>query len=569
MLKKYSISILAATVAASVSIGANAQTPLQVVDLGTSEGAYVTFPGGMNDLGEAVVINRNLWQQNIRFDLLDPDEFPDIDFDNITDTDYRVIRDTLVSPTPLGQNPRFQKLALEVSHLFNGQVFELDGFDAIDPATNRETDSANYLANDINLAGVIVGSAGEPYELRWTTDRNNEEAQYFMRDTFPRAFARINGEVIFLPTAEEDMFQGGTGAAFAINEQNQVVGRAAVAHIPQLDDRITFCQSEPEDPDEASSTFEELSVCVWRYWYANEVALPLGGDPRNPVFVEQAHMWTLNEDGSVEAQRLGGYTQTFEPDEDGDQRPPAPLSSRAYDVNDQGIAVGTALRLVTYFTGAENEAVLSSVVFMDGEVIALQDEFRARISEATAINDNNIVVGYSNNQVGSSTRSRAYWVDLNNLEAGRTYPRGFFNTSGWRPRAVNNQNVMVGRAEVTAEIIGRRPTVGFMYDIDTDTVTDLNTLLPCNSEYRIVDAYDINNDGEILALATTEVAIPIDDGTEVTGRMRAVRLQAGGEGTCGTEDQPVNRQGAAVHPVVAGFMAMFALLITRRRLKKS
>lgn len=572
MLKKYSISILAATVAASVSVAAIAQSSLQVVDLGAAEGAYVTYPGGMNELGEAVVVNRELWQQNIRFDLLEGLEaLEELDFSDISDAEYRTIRNLLNSPNPFGQNPSYQNLAQQISHLFDGQVVELDGFDVIDPETNRETDSVNYLANDINQSRVVVGTAGEPYLRRWTTDTTNEEVEFFMRDTFPRAFAHQFGEVTFLP-GKEGLFQGGTSTALKINEQNQIVGRAAIEHTLGLNNRIALCQDLPEEDDNVSPAYEELDVCVWRYWHAYEEARPQGGNARSPIFIEQAYLWTLNDDGTVDKQHLGGYEQTFpEPEEeDEEQREPMPLTSVALGINNQGVAVGSARRIVTLYNGFEGADVRSSVIYRDGEIIPLQDEFRTSVSEATAINDNNIAVGYSNNQVGSGTRQRAFWVDVDDLEAGLTYPTGFFNTSGWRPRAINNQNVMVGRGEVTAELVGQRPTVGFMYDIETDTITDLNTLLPCNSGYRIVDAYDINDNGEILALATTDIGIPVDGDVETSSRLRAVRLQAGGEGgICGEDIEPNERKGAAIHPITVGFLAVFALLITRRRWIKS
>ncbi|MCC5878750.1 MAG: DUF3466 family protein [Idiomarina sp.] len=573
MLKKYSVSLLAATVAASFSVSAGAETALQVVDLGTAENAYVAFPGGMNSLGEAVVVNRELWQQNIRFELLTQDAFEQFDFDDLSDADYRRIRDALNNSLTFGQDPLFQKLATQITHIFDGQVVELDGFDQADAETNRMTDSVNFVGNDINTARIVVGQAGEPYQRRWTTDRNNNDVQYFMRDTFPRAFAYQQGEVIFLE-GEPDLFQGGTGSAFAINENNQIVGRASISHTASLDSRIALCQQTPEENDDgAAEAYEELNVCVWRYWFGNEVAPQASGNARAPIFMEQAYMWTLEDNGEVTKQLLGGFERTFAPpeedDEDQEQRPPEPLRSNALDINNQGIAVGSAFRSVTFFNGVENVNALTSVVYRDGDIIPLQEEFRSTLSEATGINDNNIVVGYSNLQVGQNNRPRAYWTDLNNPEAGLNYPNGFFSTSGWRPRAVNNQNVMVGRAEVTAEVTGQRPTIGFMYDIDTDTITNLNELLPCQSDYRIVDAYDINDNGEIMALATTQVGIPVDGEEEVSGRLRAVRLQAGGEGTCGPDAEPVERQGASVHPIAAGFMALFALLITRRRVKKS
>lgn len=571
MLKKYSVSVLAASVMASLSFTSQANNGLEIVDLGTLPEAYVTFPGGMNEYGEAVVVNRNLWQQNIRFDLLVGDEaFEDFDFDNLSRDDYRRIRNILNNPAGFAQDPAYQKLANQISHFYDGQVNELTGFDVIDPDTNRYTDSVNYVANDVNSSRVIVGQAGEPYRREWTTDQEGNDVQYFMRDTFPRGFVYRDGQVTFL-TGESDTFQGGSGNALALNERNQIVGFAAFQNIDGLNNRINFCIEGPtNDEGEPTAANEALEVCVWRYWYANEVRRVADGFGRTPIFTERAYMWTLEEDGSVTTQQLGGFMREFpEPsDPEQEQREPVPLASRAVDVNASGIAVGAARRFVTYFNGAENIDVMSSVAFRDGDIIPLQSEFRTTRSEATAINDNNIVVGFSLVNTGSANRQRAYWVDLDNLEAGRTYPSGFFSTSAWRPRAINNHNVMVGRAEATAELGIERPTVGFRYDIDNEQLVDLNHLLPCNSGYRVVDAYDINDNGDILALATTDVTIDIDGNADTQERLRIIRLQSSGEAGCGPQDNEVVRQGASISPVSVVFMTLLTLLITVRRMKR-
>ena len=578
MKKMYSVSVLAAMIAASIGATAQADEGLEVVDLGTAPEAYVTFPGGMNELGEAVVINRNLWDQNIRFELLTQEVFEDYDFDDLTDAQYRSIRDYLVSPTGTGGNPLFQKLATEISHVFDGSVRVLDGFDSLDPETNRLTDSVNYLAYDINGQGLIVGQAGEPYLRRTTTNMDGEEVEFFLRDSFPRAFVWQHDGVRFLPSSV-DLFQGGTGEARAINEANQIVGRAAMANTPGLTNRFERCQDIPEDPEdiEDGGMFNEaLVTCVWRYWYANEAGSVAQGSSRSPIFVEQAHKWILNDNGTIETILLGGYERVIEPSEEeaeeGAETEIRPLPSTALDINSHGIAVGAAQRVVDAYDIRDNLVeditVLASVAYRDGEIIPLQQEYRTTNSEAMAINDNNIIVGYSTQRTSSNTsRPRAYWVDLDEVDAGLNYPVGFFNTSGWRPRAINNHNVMVGQGEVSAAVAAARPTVGFMYDINTDVITDLNTLLPCGSDYQIVDAYDINDAGEILALAVTNIAIPVDGDEEIGGRMRAVRLQAGSHQICDEPEQDSTRQGAHVAPVAAGLLALFALLITRRRLK--
>lgn len=569
MIKKYSASLLATAIAGLLSVQASAQDSLQVVDLGSATNAYETFPGGMNDIGEAVVINRNLWQQNIRVDLLDPESFPEeLDLNDMSDAEYRVVRNWLLNVNSRGSNPLFQKLGTQVSHIFDGQARDLDGFDRIDPDTNRMSDSVDVLANDINSKRVIVGRASEPYAMRPSTDRKGDTVDYFIRESFPRAFAKVNDQVIFLE-ASEGVYQGGTGNALAVNDNNQVVGTAAVAQTTGLGRRFDLCQEIPDDDTEESLAREELTVCIWRYWVNNEVS----SSSRSPIFVEQAHQWDLDDDGNITDIRLLGSYPPYVPEpEEGDEEDepvtPQLLRSVAYDINNSGVAVGSAYRYVTSAFGAENVLVNTSVIYQDGEIIDLQSRYENQMSEATAINDNGIVVGYTNAAFNFTNRNRAYYVDINESERELIFPRGFFPSSGWRPRAINNNNVMVGRAEPTATVTSQRPTVGFMYDINSDTMTDLNSLLACDSGYRIVDAYDINDAGEIMALATTSIAINVDGNEEVSERLRAVRLQPGNGPVC--EEQPElesERQGASVTPIWAGFLALFTFLITRRRLK--
>lgn len=581
MVKTYSVSLLAASVMLALSSSqAHGEEGLELVDLETAPDAYVTTPGGINSLGEAVINNTNLWNQNIRIDLLDPEEFEDYDLDDLSDAEYRAIRNLLNSTSGRGANPAYQPLGERISHLFDGQVTVLDGFDRIDPETNRETDSVNVLASDINTRQIVVGQASEPYERRLTTDLSGDDVYYFMRDSFPRAFAWVNGSVNFFQ-GNDDLYLGGTSNAVAINENNQVVGYAAIASTQALTDRITACQTPPaasedgdsddDDNDNGSHlSNEELQTCVWRFWYNYEVHALAQSGARSPIFIEQAYLWEVDDNGELlNKQHLGAFEpRPPEPDEDSDEEPeePQPLTSRAYDINNEGVAVGRAVRPITFPNGSYATAY-KATVYRDGRIIPVEedDDTNNFPSSAVAINDNGIIAGYRLQFTGTQNVNRLFIADVNNLEAGITTPQGFFDTSNWQPKAINNHNQIVGQGQ--RSIDGARTQVGFLYDMDSDEIVDLNTLLPCNSGYRIVDAYDINDAGDILALATTQVAIPVDGNDESDQRMRTVRLQAGSVEACGVELEPYERQGAAVHPLLAGFIALISVLITRRRLR--
>ncbi|RUO25703.1 hypothetical protein CWE09_02945 [Aliidiomarina minuta] len=574
MIKKYSISLVAASVIASASLSVHANEGYDVVDLGTLPDAVSSNPQRMNEDGLAVVQNSNLWNQNIRFDLLDPELFHFIDPENPTDSDYRIVRSYLNNYNGSGASPALQKLGTVVSHVYDTDYRELTGFDQIDPETGEYTDSVNVRALDINIHGSIVGQATKPYERRMTTDREGEQVEYFIRDSFPQGFIKINEEITYLQS-DADVFNGGVSSATSVNynpelELTQVVGYASVAHSSGLENRITTCTTLPDDYEEgdAHASKEELTVCVWRSWLQREVATTLAGSNRQPIFIEQAYIWEFDNSGAmVNARTLGSLEEV----EDGDSHE---LRSSALDINDAGIAVGRSGFNYEAPNGA-TVAINTAVVFRDDQIIDIlkvadnPDDlsvYGTGSNAATAISNSNMVVGYSNRRIGFSTRERLFFYDLNDPQAEAVFPLGFYANSSWRPRAINNHNMVVGRTDTTAQSSGLRPTVGFLYDINTDEITDLNTLLPCGSEYRIVDALDINDDGEILAMGTTVTEIDIDGEAVEQNALRALRLQPSSAEPCGV-DERVERQGAALHPLLAGVMALIAvLLITRRRL---
>lgn len=571
MIKKYSISLVAASVIASISLSAQAEGGYDVVDLGTLPDAVSSNPQRMNEDGLAIINNSNLWNQNIRFDLLDPELFDFIDPANPTDSDYRIVRAYLNNYNGSGADPALQKLGTVVSHVYDTDYRQLSGFDEIDPNTGEYTDSVNVRALDINKNGAIVGQATKPYQRRTTTNRRGEETQHFIRDSFPMGFIKINGEITYLQS-NEDVFNGGVSAATSVNYNNeleltQVVGYASIAHTNVLQDRLSTCTTLPEDHEEGEShaSKEDLSVCVWRSWLQREVATTLAGSPRQPIFVEQAYLWEFDNNGiMVNARSLGSIDDIGDGDVHG-------LRSSALDINDTGIAVGRSGFNYEAPNNGATTVINTAVVYRDDQVIDILDPDYVTTNDignsaATGINNSNMVVGYSVHRIGFSTRDRLFFYDLNDPEAEAVFPLGNFSNSSWRPRAINDHNMVVGRTDTSSASTGLRPTVGFLYDIRNDRLTDLNTLLPCGSDYRIVDAMDINNAGEILAMAALVTEIDIDGESVEQSAFRALRLQPSSAEPCGDDDVQVERQGAAMHPLVSALLALgAALLITRRR----
>jgi hypothetical protein len=156
-------------------------------------------------------------------------------------------------------------------------------------------------------------------------------------------------------------------------------------------------------------------------------------------------------------------------------------------------------------------------------------------------------------------------------------PAGFFTGSSSTATAVNENNLIVGKGEVETHSAGSgnpRRTHGFLYDIAEKTFTDINDFLPCTSEYTIFEATDINENNEISASAIVKVARKDSKGELMSNEageqlyedvVRAVKLApiTGEVENCTKiEAEITKRQGAGL-----GFTSMAALLLfgLRRR----
>jgi len=288
------------------------------------------------------------------------------------------------------------------------------------------------------------------------------------------------------------------------------------------------------------------------------------------MYHTQAYKWQLDENGIVSSEALG-HLITLAEDEDFE------LSSFGQAVNSHGVVVGYSTGLIV-----EDQAISSrnqsnyAVMFKDGVVTDFtEDHIEYRDSRAYDINDRGIAVGNAKKSINGQYREKFYYVDTNVDTPLMVLPNDFFNGSASSAYAINEHNIIVGDGEVETHS-GNNPrrTHGFMYDIATDTFTDLNSLLSCNSNYTIIEARDINENNEISATAIIKVArrdskgelMTDSDGTQLMEDVvRAIKLSPidGGEiEDCTEVEEKVERQGAGF-----GFLSILALLgltFTRR-----
>lgn len=198
------------------------------------------------------------------------------------------------------------------------------------------------------------------------------------------------------------------------------------------------------------------------------------------------------------------------------------------------------------------------------------------VSNATAINNNNIIAGFATRFITGQQRNRMFYYDYNSAEL--VFPEDFFVTANTIPRAINDQGVIVGRTEVVISSAKRQRA--FMYSIDDGSFIDLNTYLACDSGYTLVDATSINNNNEILATAVTEVplrnswgeVLTDEDGNPRTEfQARAVKLTPIANGTpseCGGVDESTYERKSATSSLWSA-LGLSLLLLMRLRTGRS
>jgi probable HAF family extracellular repeat protein len=163
------------------------------------------------------------------------------------------------------------------------------------------------------------------------------------------------------------------------------------------------------------------------------------------------------------------------------------LRSAAYDINDEGTIVGSAM-LATGATHAFAYDIATETMDDLGTLGGTH-------SEATAVNDAGLIVGWSD--ITGNTARHAFVYDPATGEMDDLGTLGGVNSSA---EDLNEDGIIVGWSEIAAsdpcESIGEScpPTRGFSYDLSTGTMTNLRTRRGTSHSY----ATGINESGVIV-----------------------------------------------------------------------
>ncbi len=494
-----------------------------------------------------------------------------------TDKDYTTIVNYLLTNS---SNTTGQKLASYRTYITDTQDIALvPGLDQITEKFDDYTQSVESTGRDSLNGNFIVGdSTGlvvlDPYE-----DEDGETVNYTYPESAQQAFVQASGETKVLPAV--DTTAGGFSSARAINANLQVAGFSTVSFRDDVADAVETCADEETRGDRSEGR------CLYTV-YNGEFAVPRissyfinSTSAYLPSFVllseVNATIWQIDVNGDVISTET--YPLLFEPDEDNTLH----HFTYAYDINNQGIAVGEGLTgnrisITRPNSSGRTESERVATVFRDGETIELLPREENIISQAIAINDENWVTGAVLRSQSDVARSRLFVYNLDTQE--QHYPDGFFVSAGVTANAINNNNIVVGKADVVATSETLRETAAFMYNIDTEEFIDLNDLVSCDNPYELIEAVDINDNDEIIANArikatnkyvTGNDVINSDGETEEIDTIVAVKLSPLANGSIEEceipeDEQPYERKGASTGWLA--FFGLFAGVFMRRRLKK-
>lgn len=196
-------------------------------------------------------------------------------------------------------------------------------------------------------------------------------------------------------------------------------------------------------------------------------------------------------------------------------------------INDNGTIVGWA--------EIEEGAIISARGFMtnmsDPTVLVELPNLGTPLTMARDVNNNDVIVGMV--RTASNTVKTVAFVYNPNSDSELTQ-LPFFESryDNSIANAINDSNQIVGQALVSVPTSGIN--TGFLYE--DGTLKNLNDQIPCDSGWRIDNATNINNNGEIVGFGLRSV---VTDGV-TSNELRAFKLMptGGAVEVCETPEEP-------------------------------
>ncbi|MCZ4338630.1 DUF3466 family protein [Shewanella colwelliana] len=383
--------------------------------------------------------------------------------------------------------------------------------------------SINAYYYGINNSGNKVGAYTAPEQkTEFTGERNstNQDQEYwYYREFEERGFIKTaaGAELALVPPYtvytkdDTDVTVGGVSVAAAINDNNLVTGYATTDIASSSASRIDSC---------ITATTYPLDVCVQIDQY------PDTNGYKRILYQTRAFLWQFDGTDVTPTELPLGLTSTSD----------TVFTAQGLGLNSQGTVAGRSHVYrnndkdklafdAAYWTKADDGSYQYNWVKMSNDQLS---------SIAYDINDNGILVGSYRQYLEGYPRDKFFYLDTNAENPEYVTPNDFYETIsdlGSRPRDINNKDQVVGYIETTHEKEKPRVKSGFLFDKTTDEFNDLNDLLVCeskgyeqdssgnwtrhrvkvtdgtgeeltySSEIRIVEANSINEEGTIVGTA--------------------------------------------------------------------
>jgi probable HAF family extracellular repeat protein len=312
----------------------------------------------------------------------------------------------------------------------------------------RDTFSGSWsLATDINDSGQVIGYS-----------------EYF------RAFFWENGVMTDLGTLRgtqsqiQEGINGTQSRAWGINDLGQVVGFADTNFVM----------------DEYGHRYQQ--AFLWNKSQGmTDLGSPLGGS-----MGEQSQAFDINNSGQVVGgglqfpSKFGRYAFLWENGSITDLGTLGGWESQASSINNFGQVIGSST-----FSKTSNDS--HAFIWNEGKGMTdLGTLNGGSVSAATAINDSGQVVGFS------ATSSRSIEAFLWKEGAGMI-SLGTLGSNYSEAQDINNLGQIVGHSSKT---IRSQDTYAFLWE--GGVMTDINSLIPDDSGWRLTTAWGINNNGQIV-----------------------------------------------------------------------
>jgi hypothetical protein len=604
-MKQFAKNILVLGVTSALSLSffnfSHAAT-YEVVDKGNAENLEYTYAKKQNNQGVMAVSGTNIYNFPVQFEYLDENDFNSIfnlaltkkdlyfgldvieDFDALkagdpTANDLAWTKIYLQGMNSSNANPNFEyQIVADTAAMINLgdgslsseiRIFDtaFDGSYSVGSIITRSTVDVIEGITDNN---ITFGTASAPYlPMPEFTDSSGNLHTHWVREHGQRGFFSLdNGATTYPVLPIEARYGGGISAVFDMNENGTAVGYSSYKLGVNREEYVLNTNGGCADP--AILKDIPYEICVQKI--------------QSGMYHIQAFKATLSASQEVETEQLGFLITPHEDDT-------RAFSSQALAVNNNNLAVGYShgWSNTDVTTPAVNEHMNGSyaVMFKEGKVFDFNQPhyyFYTNspfpFSRANDINDNGLVVGYTHD--ATTSVKKFFYVDTNVPESEMEIiiPKDFFTTSKSTAFAVNSLGVIVGEGEIESHNDSSnnpRRTAAFMYDTSSDSpaIIDVNTLLECNSEYNVIKANDINDEGYISANAVVKsdsydakgvLRVDASGNPERIDVVRAVLLkpiEGGVVDDCALVEEKVERQGASINSMV--LLSLLAVFGLRRR----